>query len=53
MEGPGCWAIAGCRGYPLTDKPDFVFMTITHANNAVVCPAVFYLIEQMKKRLRR
>ena len=40
-----------CRGYPFTDKPDFVFMTMTHANNAVVCPAVFYLIEQMKGRL--
>jgi Fe-S-cluster containining protein len=42
-----------CRGYPFTDKPDFVFMTITHANNAVACPAVFYLVEQMKRRLRR
>jgi Fe-S-cluster containining protein len=42
-----------CRGYPFTDKPDFVFMTMTHANNAVVCPAVFYLVEQMKRRLRR
>jgi uncharacterized protein len=42
-----------CRGYPFTDKPDFVFMTITHANNAVVCPAVFYLVEQLKRRLRR
>jgi Fe-S-cluster containining protein len=42
-----------CRGYPFTDKPDFVFMTMTHANNAVVCPAVFYLVEQMKRRVRR
>jgi uncharacterized protein len=42
-----------CRGYPFTDKPDFPFMSITHANNAVVCPAVFYLVEQMKKRLGR
>jgi uncharacterized protein len=42
-----------CRGYPFTDKPDFVFMTMTHANNAVVCPAVFYLVEQMKRRKRR
>jgi Fe-S-cluster containining protein len=42
-----------CQGYPFTDKPDFVFSTITHANNAVVCPAVFYLVEQMKKRLGR
>jgi Fe-S-cluster containining protein len=42
-----------CRGYPFTDKPDFSFMSITHANNAVVCPAVFYLVEQMKRRLGR
>jgi Fe-S-cluster containining protein len=42
-----------CRGYPFTDKPDFVFMTITHANNAVACPAVYYLVEQMKARLQR
>ena len=42
-----------CQGYPFTDKPDFVFSTMNHANNAVECPAVFYLVEQMKKRLRR
>jgi Fe-S-cluster containining protein len=42
-----------CRGYPFTDKPDFPFMSITHANNTVVCPAVFYLVEQMKRRLGR
>jgi Fe-S-cluster containining protein len=42
-----------CRGYPFTDKPDFPFMSITHANNAVVCPAVFYMVEQMKKRMGR
>jgi Fe-S-cluster containining protein len=42
-----------CRGYPFTDKPDFSFNTINHANNAVICPAVFYLVEQMKRRLGR
>jgi uncharacterized protein len=42
-----------CRGYPFTDKPDFVSMTMTHADKAVVCPAVFYLVEQMKKQLGR
>jgi Fe-S-cluster containining protein len=42
-----------CRGYPFTDKPDFASSTITHANNALVCPAVFYLVEQMKKRMGR
>lgn len=40
-----------CQGYPFTDKPDFAFSTINHANNALVCPAVFYLVEQMKRRL--
>ena len=42
-----------CQGYPFMDRPDFVFMTMTHANNAVVCPAVFYLVEQMKRRMGR
>jgi len=27
---------------PFTDKPDLHFMSITDANNAVVCPAVSY-----------
>lgn len=40
-----------CQGYPFTDKPDFPFSTINHANNAIVCPAVFYLVEQMRRRL--
>jgi uncharacterized protein len=42
-----------CRGYPFTDKPDFPSMSITHASNTLVCPAVFYLVEQMKRRLGR
>ena len=42
-----------CRGYPFTDKPDFASRTMNHADNAVVCPAVFYLVEQMKRRLGR
>jgi Fe-S-cluster containining protein len=41
-----------CRGYPFTDKPYFASRTIAHANSAVVCPAVFYLVEQMKRRRR-
>ena len=41
-----------CVGYPFTDKPDFTSMTMTHANNAVTCPAVFYVVEGMKRRLR-
>ena len=42
-----------CQDYPFTDKADFAFSTINHANNALVCPAAFYLVEQMKKRLGR
>jgi uncharacterized protein len=42
---------AKCQGYPFTDKPDFTASTINHANNALVCPAVFYLVEQMRRRL--
>jgi uncharacterized protein len=42
-----------CQGYPFTDKPDFPFSTINHANNALACPAAFYLVEQMKRRLGR
>jgi hypothetical protein len=47
------WRIMGCRDYPFTDKPDFTFMSITHANNAVVWPTVFYLVEKMKRWLGR
>jgi uncharacterized protein len=41
-----------CRGYPFTDKPDFSCMSMTHATNAVTCPAVFAIVEGMKKRIR-
>jgi Fe-S-cluster containining protein len=40
-----------CQEYPFTDKPDFPFRSIYHSCNAVVCPAVFYLVERMKGRL--
>jgi len=39
-----------CREYPHTDKEGFVFRTRGVANNALVCPAVFWLVEQMKRR---
>jgi uncharacterized protein len=42
-----------CQGYPFTDKAGFAFSSINHANNAVVCPAVYYLVDQMKTRLGR
>ena len=34
-----------------TDKEGFVFSTITRANSALVCPAAFAIVEEMKERL--
>jgi Fe-S-cluster containining protein len=39
-----------CREYPHTDKEGFTFRTMGVANNALVCPAVFWIVEEMKKR---
>ena len=41
---------AVCREYPHTDKAGFTFRTMGVANNAMVCPAVFWIVEQMKRR---
>ena len=38
-----------CREYPHTDKEGLVFRTMSVANNAVNCPAVFWIVEQMKR----
>jgi hypothetical protein len=39
-----------CREYPHTDKEGFTFRTMGVANNALTCPAVFWIVEEMKKR---
>ena len=39
-----------CREYPHTDKEGFTFRTMGVASNALVCPAVFWIVEQMKQR---
>jgi uncharacterized protein len=39
-----------CREYPHTDKEGFTFRTMSVANNTLVCPAVFWIVEQMKRR---
>ena len=39
-----------CREYPHTDKEGFTFRTRGVASNALVCPAVFWIVEQMKQR---
>ena len=40
---------AVCREYPHTDKEGFTFRTMGVASNALVCPAVFWIVEQMKR----
>ena len=40
-----------CREYPHTDKEGFVFRTMGVANNTLVCPAVFWIVEQMKRQV--
>jgi Fe-S-cluster containining protein len=37
-----------CREYPHTDKEGFTFRTRGVADNALRCPAVFWIVEQMK-----
>ncbi len=39
-----------CREYPHTDKEGFTFRTMGVANNALKCPAVFWIVQEMKKR---
>ena len=39
-----------CWEYPHTDKEGFNFRTMGVASNALVCPAVFWIVEQMKQR---
>ncbi len=39
---------ASCAEYPHTDKPGFASRTHGHSSNALHCPAVFYIIEQMR-----
>jgi uncharacterized protein len=39
-----------CQEYPFTDKEGFVFRTKGHANRALTCPAVFWIIEEMRNR---
>ena len=39
-----------CREYPHTDKEGFTFRTRGVASNTLGCPAVFWIVEQMKQR---
>ena len=40
-----------CREYPHTDAQQFSKRMHLHATNATYCPAVFYILEEMKKRV--
>lgn len=42
-----------CQEYPHTQKPGFATRTRGHADNAERCPAVFWIVEQMRRRARR
>ncbi len=42
-----------CAEYPHTQKKGFTFRTHGVAGNTVSCPAVFYIVEQMRARRRR
>lgn len=41
---------AECREYPHTNKPGFTTRTVRHASNALACPAVFWIVEQMRNQ---
>jgi Fe-S-cluster containining protein len=41
-----------CRQFPHTDKEGFSCRTHLHSANALHCPAVYYLVKQMRRRLR-
>jgi Fe-S-cluster containining protein len=42
-----------CREFPHTDKEGFIWRTYLHSANTLRCPAVYYIVEQMRKRRRR
>jgi uncharacterized protein len=42
-----------CVEYPHTQKKGFTFRTYGIADNTISCPAVFYIVEQMRARRGR
>lgn len=42
-----------CRPFPHTDKKHFARRVYLHASNAQACPAVYYIVEEMRCRQRR
>jgi uncharacterized protein len=39
-----------CREYPYTDKEGLSHRTMSVANNTLVCPAVYHIVDQLKRR---
>ncbi len=37
-----------CAEYPHTRKKEFATRTNLHAGNAITCPAVFWIIEELR-----
>jgi Fe-S-cluster containining protein len=42
-----------CRQFPHTDKKYFTSRAYQHASNTQTCPAVYYIVEEMRQRLPR
>ncbi len=40
-----------CRDFPHTDKEGFACRTHLHASNTLTCPAVYHIVEEMRKAL--
>ncbi len=39
-----------CRAFPHTDKEGFSSRSYQHTANSVTCPAVYHIIQELRKR---
>ena len=42
-----------CAEYPHTQKKEFASRTHLHAGNTITCPAVYWIVEELRARRRR
>jgi Fe-S-cluster containining protein len=42
-----------CRDFPHTDKEGFTQRTYLHTANTLSCPAVYFIVKRLRRRLRR
>ena len=42
-----------CQNFPHTNKKGFASRSYQHSANTVVCPAVYFIVENMKNAIRR